>query len=100
MRLTREQTQIVLQTITQLAGSSARAYLFGSRLDDQARGGDVDLLVETPTPMPLIKRARLKHVLESQLNLPIDLVVHSLSAEPTPFQQIARARAVPLEPAP
>ena len=97
MRLTREQVQIVLQTTTQLAGSSARAYLFGSRLDDQARGGDVDLLVETPTPMPLIQRARLKHLLESQLNLPIDLVVHTLSAGLTPFQQIARARAIPLE---
>ena len=100
MRLTREQTQIVLQTINQLAGSSARAYLFGLRLDDQARGGDVDLLVETPTPTPLIKRARLKHVLESRLKMPIDLVVYSLSTEPTTFQQIARARAIPLEPAP
>ena len=97
MRLSPSQQQCIREATHQFFGPEAKVWLFGSRVDDQARGGDVDLLVETPTPMPLIKRARMKHVLERQLNLPIDLVVRSLSTEPTPFQQIARARAVPLE---
>lgn len=29
----------------------ARIYLYGSRTDDQARGGDIDLMVLTPTPV-------------------------------------------------
>jgi len=29
----------------------ARIYLYGSRTDDKARGGDIDLMVLTPTPV-------------------------------------------------
>ncbi len=97
MRLTATHRQIILDTVYQQAGRCARAYLFGSRLDDQARGGDIDLLIETPTAMPLIERVRLKLSLETQLGLPVDVVVRDLSVEATPFQQIARSHAVPLE---
>jgi predicted nucleotidyltransferase len=98
MRLTPEQQHIILQTLTQQAGQSARAYLFGSRLDDRARGGDLDLLIELPTRMTLLEHARLKLLLEARLGLPVDLVVRDLSVPATSFQQIARAQAVLLEP--
>jgi uncharacterized protein len=73
-----------------------RVYLFGSRVDDHARGGDVDLLIETTAPMTLLDRARLKHELEVNLELPVDLVVHDRGTPPTPFQRIARAKAIAL----
>lgn len=98
MRLTPAHRQIILDIVHQQVGGYARAYLFGSRLNDQARGGDLDLFIETPTAMSLLERARLKLSLETQLGLPVDVVVRDLTSEPTPFQQIARARAVPLEP--
>jgi predicted nucleotidyltransferase len=96
MRLTPEQTEIVVRTIRRQAGESALVFLFGSRLDDQARGGDIDLLIETAAPMTLLDRARLKHELEAKLELPVDLVVHDRGAPPTPFQQIAQATAIAL----
>ena len=40
---------MIRQTATELFGASARVSLFGSRLDDSLRGGDIDLLVETDT---------------------------------------------------
>ncbi len=96
MRLIPEQVQTVLQTISEHAGRSASACLFGSRLDDQARGGDVDLFVETASPLTLLERARLRLDLENRLGLPVDLLVHRRGTPISPFQQIARSRSMPL----
>jgi predicted nucleotidyltransferase len=88
----------VLRTVAEHAGDSAATYLFGSRLNDQARGGDLDLLVETAAPMSLLERARLQLDLETQLGLPVDVIVFGPGTPVSPFQQVARARAQPLTP--
>lgn len=44
MRITNEEHQAISSTIRQ-ADSEAKIYLFGSRADDAALGGDIDLLV-------------------------------------------------------
>ncbi len=51
MRLTIQQTRTIKQLATQIAGEHARVRVFGSRLDDQARGGDLDLMLELPEPV-------------------------------------------------
>ena len=48
MRLTDTQARIIRDSARELFGPRARVRLFGSRLDDQARGGDIDLLLELP----------------------------------------------------
>jgi len=48
MRLSPEQTHAMVVATRAVAGNRARVKVFGSRLDDQARGGDIDLLVEVP----------------------------------------------------
>lgn len=96
MRLTQEQMQKIVQTVSRLTGSGGEVFLFGSRLDDRARGGDIDLLVETDTPLTLIGRAQIKLALESDLGLPVDIIAQTRNAVPTPFQTIARARAIRL----
>jgi predicted nucleotidyltransferase len=45
MRLTESQVQIIKQVVAMLAGEGAQVTLFGSRVDDDKKGGDVDLLV-------------------------------------------------------
>lgn len=96
MRLSPEQTLCITRTVLALAGTSAEAFLFGSRLDDMARGGDVDLLLETDTHLSLLDRARIKMELESLLGLPVDIVAHTRGQAPTPFQRIAQAGAASL----
>ncbi len=44
MRLTSEQLMVITTEIYQY-DESAQIYLFGSRADDNAKGGDIDLLV-------------------------------------------------------
>jgi predicted nucleotidyltransferase len=97
MRLTPDQCLLILATVDRHVGVPHRVSLYGSRLDDQARGGDVDLLVECESAIPVMQRARIKNELEDRLHLPVDLLVIQAGRAATPFQSIARAQAVPLD---
>jgi predicted nucleotidyltransferase len=46
MRLTEEQIQAIRRLAQQIAGVKSRVRVFGSRLDDAAHGGDLDLMLE------------------------------------------------------
>ena len=46
MRLTPEQIALTRQIVQRLVRMESRVWLFGSRVDDSLRGGDIDLLVE------------------------------------------------------
>ncbi|MCI5129973.1 MAG: nucleotidyltransferase domain-containing protein [Candidatus Electrothrix sp. EH2] len=93
MRLLDSQLDDIRTVIPRYAGNGCKVYLFGSRLDDEARGGDVDLLIETPQYMSRMQRARLKMAIEAVLGLPVDLVVYSENETPTAFQRIAKSRS-------
>lgn len=93
MRLADHQLIRIRETVHATAGADVRAYLFGSRLDDTARGGDVNLLLAAGRHLDLMTRARVKAALESAIGLPVDVVAYETGKEPTPFQAIALARA-------
>ncbi|MHB1187477.1 hypothetical protein [Thiobacillus sp.] len=46
MRLTDYQAKAITQLAHEIAGERAQVRVFGSRLDDDARGGDLDLMLE------------------------------------------------------
>lgn len=46
MRLTTQQILAIRNLAGQVAGERARVRVFGSRLDDAMRGGDLDLMIE------------------------------------------------------
>ncbi len=52
MRLTAQQHRVIRQAALDCFGPEARVILFGSRADDTARGGDIDLLIETQITDP------------------------------------------------
>lgn len=91
MRPSLEQTLSIRHAVLALAGMDAEVALFGSRLDDAARGGDVDLFVETDARLSLLDRARIKMELEYLLGLPVDIVARTRGESSTPFQNIAQA---------
>lgn len=50
MRLTEHQAKAIMQLAHEIAGERAQVRVFGSRLDDDARGGDLDLMLELSEP--------------------------------------------------
>ncbi len=61
MRLSPNHIATIRSLVAQLAGDSAQVWLFGSRVDDAARGGDVDLLLDMAEPVaqPALLAAQL-----------------------------------------
>lgn len=51
MRLSPTTVETIRGEVTRRLGSRARVWLFGSRADDQAQGGDIDIYVETDEPI-------------------------------------------------
>ena len=94
MRLSSVQQNIIKSATTKLFGENANIYLFGSRVDDTKKGGDIDLLIETATNPDLLKKASLKNLLEIQLNLPVDLLTIQRNVPLTPFQKIAFEKSI------
>ena len=45
MRLTAQQHAAIRQAVTEAFGADAKVWLFGSRVNDNQRGGDIDLLI-------------------------------------------------------
>ncbi len=45
MRITPFERQAITQTAEEIFGPSTHVYLFGSRVDDSKRGGDIDLYI-------------------------------------------------------
>jgi hypothetical protein len=79
MRLNEQQRRIIREEVADTFGTEASVQLFGSRVDDMRRGGDVDLYIEAEgTPSELLDRelslyARLQKRLGEQR---IGIVVH------------------------
>lgn len=47
MRLQSKEIQTIIRVAQEIYGDGVKVYLFGSRLYDSKRGGDIDLLVRT-----------------------------------------------------
>ena len=93
MRITTAEHQAIRQAITEV-DPEATIYLFGSRANDKARGGDIDLLVISRKICLMDKLtvlARLHQVLGEQK---IDLAVYPDLSRP--FARLARESGVPL----
>ena len=76
MRLSLKEQQEIKKTLNEIFGD-IKIYIFGSRLDDSKKGGDVDIFLQTFNPIKNIraKRARAKMLLEEKLLKPIDIII-------------------------
>lgn len=96
MRLTAEQQQVIAQPVRRHAGANAVVRVYGSRLRNDRRGGDIDLMVERDRPLSALERADLQIDVEGALQYPVDVLYHQTGTPLTAFQTLALASSKPL----
>jgi len=75
MRLTNKEIKIIKTQTFKIFGES-KIYLFGSRIDNSKKGGDIDLYIISKTKEDSFKKKLLlKAKLEDLLFKPVDIVV-------------------------
>ncbi|MGD9984136.1 MAG: nucleotidyltransferase domain-containing protein [Porticoccaceae bacterium] len=92
MRLTDEQRNAIVEEAVGVFGPGARVRLFGSRVDDKIRGGDIDLHVETEGSAAELLDRELKFYARLIRRLGerrIDIVVHRRGEVARPIDERA-----------
>lgn len=99
MRLLDHQRQAIKAAVAEIVGADSRIWLFGSRVDDSKRGGDIDLLIITNDIVPnradtLCKLAGrfVKYLGERK----IDVLLKDARTADAPIYRAARERGLPL----
>lgn len=94
MRLTPAQIETIKNTACAVLGEGVHVTLFGSRLNDLQKGGDVDLYIEVPQPR-LMQKIRCKVQLQERLDMPVDLIIKPLG-DTSPISLIAKREGIVL----
>ena len=92
MRLTDYQIQTILRLARQVAGSQSRVRVFGSRLDDAAHGGDLDLMLELSEPLdnPALMAAQMSALVSRTMHgRKVDVVLSAPNLMRLPIHDMA-----------
>jgi len=99
MRLTEQQKHIIRQLVTSIVGSEVQIMLFGSRLDDDKKGGDIDLLLtfqkelEHPAQLSAKLSAQLMRQLQGRS---VDILLLAPNLKRLPIHDIAQKNGIVL----
>jgi predicted nucleotidyltransferase len=99
MRLSEVERRAIVTIAREVIGGDVQVRLFGSRTDDRARGGDIDLMVETDRALPdrLQQELRLGVRLERALGgRRVDLLLVDPTVALQPVHIVARSEGVAL----
>ena len=106
MRLSTEQIQAICHAANVAFGDGTAVWLFGSRVDDAKKGGDIDLMVSPPQhsakpgahpQQPFVQKIKMLTLLERDLGeRKIDLVVEQ-AQDPRPIVEVAHNTGIRLQ---
>jgi predicted nucleotidyltransferase len=96
MRLSDDQIRNLKRIVTTLIKDVTEIRVFGSRLDESRKGGDLDLIVESEQGHGVLKKADLKIALERVLGLPVDVLLVTRNGAQSVFERLAISKSQPL----
>jgi predicted nucleotidyltransferase len=89
MRLLPKETQAIRQVLFN-ADPQGRIFLFGSRMNDARKGGDIDVFFESSKKLDLRTKLVLEYQLTTLCETKVDLLVKNPEQEETTIFGIAR----------
>ena len=96
MRITKDTAKSIRHIVEQEC-EGAKIWLFGSRVDDCKKGGDIDLSIETEGKIQIAEQLRLMTLLQRALGLrKIDLIIRTPDSAEQPIFQTAKKTGVRL----
>ncbi|GHE20574.1 nucleotidyltransferase domain-containing protein [Halomonas urumqiensis] len=99
MRLTEIQRQRIQRIVAEELGPNTQVKLFGSRLDDDAKGGDIDLLIELDRevehPAQISAKISVK-IMRAMHGRKVDILLNAPNLEQLDIHRIASHQGVKL----
>ena len=97
MRLTEYQVQAIRDATLEVVGHAAPVWLFGSRINETSRGGDVDLMVQLTEPVDdpaslMIKLAT--KVSKCMYGRKVDVLIDEPNLKHFPIHDLVKERGV------
>lgn len=91
MRLQPREIEAIRTAVREVFGATATIRVFGSRIRDDLKGGDVDLFVEVePGQASIANEQRLRDRIAPAIDdLRTDIILHERGTALTPIEQIA-----------
>ena len=100
MRISKDEAQTILKIVHQYLGEGCTVRLFGSRVDDSQKGGDIDLYVEYNQPVQNLLPRKLDILTDIQFalgNQKVDLVIRQPGTPASAIHRQALDHGVLLE---
>ncbi len=98
MRLTPEEVKALVTACKSCFGSTAQIWLFGSRVDESASGGDIDLYIETALSENIVSHtiAFREQIWPCFGDQKIDIVVHRQNEPYQAIHEMAKTTGIKL----
>ena len=97
VRISQAQAAMICKLAKESLGETSKVWLFGSRVDDARRGGDVDLYVETEHSCDLSTKLSLMSAIQRAIGFrKVDLLVRTNSSPERAIDVTAKSEGVRL----
>src|SRR5208283_155472 len=96
MRITSSEQEIIKLYVKKHFGSNADVYIFGSRVNNNKKGGDIDLYLTTDIPSSDIVRRKISLLVDMEKAIgeqKIDIVINNHTKQ-KPIYEIAEKEGV------
>lgn len=98
MRITAVEQEFIQSSVKKYFGREAEVYIFGSRADNDKKGGDIDLYITTDMPTAAIIRKKIELLVDLEKGLGeqrIDVLINNHTKQ-KPIYEIAEKEGIKL----